>query len=90
MKKIDEHNKMAEEGKYGYYLKMNSHGDKSSHEFANIMNGYRMDLKQVTLKSLRHFNSTVHSGLRLYGLRIYEVFLDLRSIFAWSQTKCIQ
>ena len=47
-KRIAEHNRMADEGKYSYYLKINSHGDMLRHEFTALMNGYRMDLKQVT------------------------------------------
>ena len=46
--RIAEHNRMADEGKYSYYLKMNSHGDKLRHGFTALMNGYRMDLKKVT------------------------------------------
>ena len=44
---IGEHNRMADEGKYSYYLEMNGHGDQLRHEFTATMNGYRMDLKQV-------------------------------------------
>ena len=47
LRRIGEHNRMADEGKYSYYMKMNSHGDQLSHEFTATMNGYRMDLKQV-------------------------------------------
>ena len=45
MKIIAEHNKMADEGKYSYFLKMNSHGDKLRHEITALMNGYRKDLQ---------------------------------------------
>ena len=48
MKRIGKHNKMAYDGDYSYFLKMNSHGDKSPLEFSTSMNGYRKDFKQVT------------------------------------------
>ena len=47
MKRIDDHNKKASEGKYSYYLKMYSHGDMLNEEFSFLMNGNRVDLKQV-------------------------------------------
>ena len=47
LRRIGEHNRMADAGKYNYYMKMNSHGDKLRNEFTATMNGYRMDLKQV-------------------------------------------
>ena len=47
MKRIDDHNKKASEGKYSYYLKMYSHGDMLNEEFSLLMNGFRVDLKQV-------------------------------------------
>ena len=48
VKRIDNHNKKAREGKYSYYLKTNSHGDMLRQEFSLLMNGFRVDLKQVT------------------------------------------
>ena len=47
MKRIDDHNKKASEGKYSYYLKIYSHGDMLNEEFSLLMNGFRVDLKQV-------------------------------------------
>ena len=48
MKRVDDHNKKASEGKYSYYMKINSHGDMLNQEFSHLMNGFRVDLKQVT------------------------------------------
>ena len=49
MKRVDEHNKKASEGVYSYY--MNSvgtfHEDMLDQEFSLLMNGFRVDLKQV-------------------------------------------
>ena len=50
MKRIDDHNKKASEGKYSYYLKMYSHGDMLNEEFSLLMNGFRVDLKQVMIQ----------------------------------------
>ena len=47
MKRIDDHNKKASEGKYSYFLKIYSHGDMMNEEFSLLMNGFRVDLKQV-------------------------------------------
>ena len=47
MKRIDDHNKKASEGKYSYFLKLYSHGDMMNEEFSLLMNGFRVDLKQV-------------------------------------------
>ena len=48
MKRIGEHNKMAYNGNYSYFLKMNSYGDKTPLELSASMNGYRKDFKKVT------------------------------------------
>ena len=46
-KRINEHNRLAESGQSSYFLEINMHADKLSHEVAEMMNGFRPDLKQV-------------------------------------------
>ena len=48
LKRIGEHNKMASEGKYSYFLEMNSFGDRLTNEFKIQMNGYLLDIKEVS------------------------------------------
>ena len=48
LKRIGEHNKMASEGKYSYFLEMNSFGDMLSNDFKIQMNGYLLDIKEVS------------------------------------------
>ena len=45
--RIDDHNQKAFEGKYSYYLEINSYADMLNEEFSQLMNGFRVDLKQV-------------------------------------------
>ena len=50
---IAEHNRLAHQGRHGYFLKMNHFGDFTHKEFLATMNGFRMDPKM---------NKTLQSG----------------------------
>lgn len=41
---INEHNKLADQGIYTYWLRMNKFGDMTNKEFVSFYNGYRHDL----------------------------------------------
>jgi len=45
---IEQHNKLADQGVYSFWLKMNEFGDLTNKEFVMRYNGYRMDLKRST------------------------------------------
>jgi cathepsin L len=47
---VEKHNHKAHKGQHSYFLKMNHFGDLLHHEFVANMNGFRMDLKNTTLK----------------------------------------
>eukprot|EP00094_Tigriopus_californicus_P005518 TCALIF_05315-PC protein Name:"Similar to Cp1 Cathepsin L (Drosophila melanogaster)" AED:0.20 eAED:0.21 QI:41/0.45/0.33/1/0.54/0.5/12/28/835 len=44
--KVAKHNNQAHRGQHTYFMKMNKYGDLLHHEFTNLMNGYRMDLRK--------------------------------------------
>lgn len=43
---IEQHNKLANQGVYSYWLRMNRFGDMTNKEFVAFYNGYRSDLKK--------------------------------------------
>lgn len=45
---IEQHNNLADQGIYSFWLKMNEFGDLTNKEFVMRYNGYRMDLKKST------------------------------------------
>ena len=51
-KRIIKHNRLAMDGQFTYFLKINMHTDKLSHEVAEMMNGFRPDLKQVATEMI--------------------------------------
>lgn len=48
---IEEHNKLADQGIYSYWLKMNHFGDLTNKEFVSIHNGYKSDLRRMSTVS---------------------------------------